>query len=90
MGWLDRSEVPTRPIARWMRRAEMLHGELRAVADLGHDPRWWLLAGGAALAWDAQPAYVMSDAEPASDTFIGHVAPAPIDPFAEAASRVAR
>src|SRR6185503_4068069 len=37
-----------RMIGRWARRTAELHGELREIADLGVDPRWWLLAGGAA------------------------------------------
>ncbi len=64
----------------WARRAAALHGELRSLAEL-RDPRWWLLAGGAALPWEPRAAYVVSDAEPGADTFIGHVAPAR-DPIA--------
>ena len=75
-------------IAGWARRTAELHRDLRAIAELGADPRWWLLAGGAALAWDASAAYVISDAEPAADTFIGYAddleAPAP---FADAIAR---
>ncbi|HEY1547701.1 MAG TPA: hypothetical protein VGG28_07775 [Kofleriaceae bacterium] len=74
-------------IAKWARRTAELHGELREIAELGGDPRWWLLAGGAAFAWDSPTTYVMSDAEPSADTFIGHVAPAPRDPFADAVAR---
>ena len=74
-------------IGRWARRTAELHGELREIAELGGDPRWWLLAGGAALAWDSPTTYVMSDAEPSADTFIGHTAPAPRDPFADAVAR---
>src|SRR6516162_5026299 len=64
----------------WARRAAALHDELSGLAEL-RDPRWWLVAGGAAVAWAPRPAYVASDAEPASDTFIGHVATAR-DPIA--------
>ena len=64
----------------WARRAAALHEELTSLADL-RDPRWWLLAGGAALPWEPRRAYLTSDAEPAADTFIGHVAP-PRDPIA--------
>ena len=74
-------------IARWARRAAELHGELREVAELGVDPRWWLLAGGVALPWDTQAAYLMSDAEPAADTFIGHPTAPPRDPFVDAVVR---
>ena len=63
----------------WARRAAALHEELTSLADL-RDPRWWLLAGGAALPWEPRRAYLTSDAEPAADTFIGHVAP-PRDPM---------
>lgn len=64
----------------WARRAAALHTELRSLAEL-RDPRWWLVAGGAALPWEPRAAYVVSDAEPGADTFIGHVAPAR-DPIA--------
>jgi hypothetical protein len=64
----------------WYRRATALHGELAGLAEL-RDPRWWLIAGGAALPWDARSAYVASDGEPAADTFIGHAVP-PRDPIA--------
>lgn len=71
----------------WARRAATLHGELAAIAEV--DPRWWLLAGGAAAA-EAQPAraaYVISDAEPGADTFLGHAAAAPRDPVGDAIAR---
>ncbi|MEJ7597926.1 MAG: hypothetical protein WKG01_08470 [Kofleriaceae bacterium] len=71
----------------WARRAVELHGELVELAD--PDPRWWLLAGGAAIA-EAAPAragYIIADAEPTADTFLGHVAPPPRDPFADAIER---
>jgi hypothetical protein len=64
----------------WYRRAAALHGELAGLAEL-RDPRWWLIAGGAALPWETRAAYVTSDAEPATDTFIGHVI-SPRDPIA--------
>jgi hypothetical protein len=71
----------------WARRTATLHGELAAIAEV--DPRWWLLAGGAAVA-EASPAraaYVISDAEPGADTFLGHAAPPPRDPIADAIAR---
>ena len=82
-------------IGRWARRTAELHGELREIADLGVDPRWWLLAGGAAFAWDAPTSYLMSDAEPSADTFIGHPIGArnaddrlhAFDPFDDAVAR---
>jgi hypothetical protein len=71
----------------WLRRTAELHGELAAVA--GDDARWWLLAGGTAVAesWRARPGYVVSDAEPSADTFIGHRAAPPIDPLRDAIDR---
>ncbi len=71
----------------WACRTAELHDELAAIA--GDDPRWWLLAGGAAVTepWPARPGYVVSDAEPSADTFIGYrVAPA-TDPLREAIDR---
>lgn len=74
-------------IRGWLHRALELRGELAAVA--GDDPRWWLLAGGAALAepWRPRPGYVASDAEPGADTFIGYRAAAPADPLRDAIDR---
>jgi hypothetical protein len=73
----------------WARRAAELHGEITAIAD--DDPRWWLLAGGAAVTepWPARPGYVVSDAEPSADTFLGYrVAPgAIVDPLRDAIDR---
>jgi hypothetical protein len=72
----------------WRRRAATLHEELRAVAEVGRaDPRWWVIAGGAALPW-GRGAYVLSDAEPGADTFIGHAAAVPEDPVAWAIAGV--
>lgn len=55
----------------WVRRTAELRDELAEIA--GDDPIWWLLAGGAAVTepWPARPGYVVSDAEPGADTFIG-------------------
>jgi hypothetical protein len=71
----------------WIRRTAELRGELAAIA--GDDLRWWLLAGGAALAerWPARPGYIASDAEPGADTFIGHRAAPPADPLRDAIDR---
>jgi len=71
----------------WARRTAELHDELAAIAD--DDPRWWLLAGGAAVAEGRRGGreYIISDAEPASDTFIGYRAGAPIDPVGDAIAR---
>jgi hypothetical protein len=74
-------------VRAWARRAAELHGELVGLAE--PDPRWWLLAGGAAVAEraPARAGYIIADAEPTADTFLGHVAPVPADPFAEAIAR---
>ena len=73
----------------WARRATELHDELAAIAS--DDPRWWLLAGGAAVTepWRARPGYVISDAEPSADTFLGYrAAPAAsLDPLRDAIDR---
>ena len=68
----------------WARRAAGLHRELGQIAELRHDPRWWLVAGGAALPWERRSTYVISDAEPESDTFIGTPSPDSADPIREA------
>ena len=71
----------------WARRTAELHGELAAIAE--PDPRWWLLAGGAAAAEPLPPreSYVISDAEPGADTFLGYRTARPADPFADAVAR---
>lgn len=73
----------------WLRRTRELHDELAAIADLDLDPRWWLVAGGAAVTEHARArgAYLISDAEPGADTFIGVARPAPDDPIADAIAR---
>ena len=73
----------------WVRRARELHDELAAIADLDLDPRWWLVAGAAAIAERARSSssYLISDAEPGADTFIGVERPAPADPIADAIAR---
>lgn len=68
-------------------RARELHRELAAVAEL--DPRWWLVAAGAAIAerLPARTSYVISDAEPGADTFMGYREAAPADPIVDAVLR---
>ncbi|MBA3465243.1 MAG: hypothetical protein H0T46_35255, partial [Deltaproteobacteria bacterium] len=70
----------------WARRTSELHGELSALAELEVPAAWWLLAGGAAAVEPLQPrsGYVMSDAVPSSDTFIGVRTPPPADPLRDA------
>ena len=71
---------------QWARRAAELRDALAQIADV-RDPRWWLVAGGAALDWHARGTYVFSDADAWADTFIGHVAEAPRDALADALVR---
>ena len=61
----------------WARRTAELQRELAAIAEI--DRRWWLLAGGVALAETrATPEiYLACDAEPDADTFMGYRATAP-------------
>lgn len=75
-----------------VRRAAALHGELAKVADIDGDPRWWLVAAGAAVPWPRRARrYLSSDGEPAGDTFIGFPTP-PLDPqaLADAARQAIR
>ena len=64
-----------------------LHRELAAIAEV--DPRYWLLAGGVAIAeqWGQGEVYLACDAEPDADTFMGYRAPWPRDPVADAIAR---
>ena len=74
----------------WARRTRELHDELAAIADVTSlGPTWWLVAGTAAAAEPLPPRahYVVSDAEPNGDTFIGHRSPSPVDPIADAIAR---
>lgn len=68
----------------WLQRARSLHGELAAVAPI-RDPRWWLLAGGVALAEPFAPAevYLACDCTPDADTLMAFRA-APFDPISAA------
>lgn len=70
----------------WARRTSELHGELSALAELEVPAAWWLLAGGAAAVEPLRPrsGYVISDAVPSSDTFIGVRSSPPADPIREA------
>ena len=71
----------------WAKRTAELHGELSAITqtDLG----WWLLAGGVAAVepFGADGEYVISDATPTADTFLGYREPAPSDPIGDAIAR---
>jgi hypothetical protein len=70
-----------------VRRSVQLHRELAALADI--DAWWWVLAGGTAALEQLPPRtnYVLHDAEPASDTFIGHRTTVPEDPIRDAIAR---
>jgi hypothetical protein len=71
----------------WARRAATLHGELAALAEV--DWRWWLVAAAAAAAepFPARAGYVKRDADPGADALLGHAAPPPSDPIADAIAR---
>ncbi|HRC55309.1 MAG TPA: hypothetical protein PKU97_05255, partial [Kofleriaceae bacterium] len=72
----------------WLTRTAELQRELAAIAEV--DPRWWLLAGAAALAEPrAAPAkvYLACDAEPDADTFMGYPSPPPRDLIRDAIAR---
>lgn len=74
-------------VRAWLRRTAEIQGELAAIAEV--DPRWWLLAGGVAVAETfARPdTYLACDAEPDADTFMGYRAPRPLDPVRDALVR---
>lgn len=71
----------------WARRAAELQRELEAIAEI--DGRWWLLAGGVALAETraAPEVYLACGAEPDADTFMGYRATRPRDPVVDAIQR---
>lgn len=70
----------------WAHRTAELHNAIAELADVSA-PWWWLVAAGAAVDWSERPVYVASDAEPATDTFIGHRTPPPADLVADAIAR---
>jgi hypothetical protein len=70
----------------WARRAAELRDELAQITDV-KDPRWWLVAGGAAVDWTRNTTYLASDAEPWADTFIAHRDEVPRDVLADALVR---
>jgi len=77
-------------VISWARRARELHDELAAITDVSAlGPTWWLVAGTAAAAepLPARAHYVVSDAEPNGDTFIGHRSAPPLDPIVDAICR---
>jgi len=74
-------------VRAWAHRAAELQRELAAIAEI--DWRWWLLAGGVALAETraAPEIYLACDAEPDADTFMGYRATRPRDPVVDAIQR---
>jgi hypothetical protein len=74
-------------VRAWARRTAELHRELAAIAEV--DPSWWLLAGGVAAAetWARPGPYLVCDAEPDADTFMGYRAPRPRDLVLDAIAR---
>ncbi len=76
-------------VTSWARRTAELHDELAAVADLRGEPAWWLLAGGVAVGETVRrrTPYVISDAAPTADTFLGVPTPPPDDAIRDAISR---
>ena len=74
-------------VRAWLRRTAELQGELAAIAAV--DPRWWLLAGGVAVAetFERPEIYLACDAEPDADTFMAYRAPPPRDPVRDAIVR---
>ncbi len=71
----------------WARRTVELHRELASIADV--DPRWWLLAGGVALAEThaRSGTYLACGAEPDADTFMAYRSPPPRDLVGDAIER---
>ena len=71
----------------WAGRTAELHRELAAIAEV--DPRWWLFAGGVAVAeqWAQPDVYLACDAEPDADTLMGYRAPRLRDPVIDAITR---
>jgi len=74
-------------VMAWARRAVEVQRELAAIAEV--DPRWWLLAGGVALAETHAPpeVYLACDAEPDADTFMGYRVARPRDLVGDAIGR---
>jgi hypothetical protein len=74
-------------VRAWLRRTTELQRELAAIAEV--DPRWWLLAAGAALAETRarSQVYLACDAEPDADTFMGYRCPRPRDWALDAIAR---
>jgi len=73
-------------VRSWAQRTSALRAELAQLADVSA-PYWWLVAAGAAVEWNDRAVYVASDAEPATDTFIGHRSAAHDDLVVESIAR---
>jgi hypothetical protein len=76
-------------VTSWARRTAALHDELAAIADLRAEPAWWVFAGGVAIAETVRrrTPYVISDAAPTADTFLGVRTPLPDDVIRDAITR---
>lgn len=74
-------------VTSWARRTRELYEELAAIAEV--DARWWLLAGGVALAEmrTLDDVYLASDAEPDGDTFMAYRRDRPRDLVDDAIAR---
>jgi hypothetical protein len=71
----------------WLGRIAELRALVDEVAPVSwSDPRWWALVSTIAAAETrrGEGAYLLSDAGPATDTFMAWPAPRPVDPIAEA------
>lgn len=87
MRFAPATELRGTRVRAWARRTAELHRELAAIAEV--DPRWWLFAGGVAIAetWPRPEIYLACDAEPDADTFMGYRAPRLRDPVQDAIAR---
>jgi hypothetical protein len=74
-------------VTGWARRTLELQRELAAIAE--HEPWWWLLAAGVAVAETRAPAevYLACDAEPDADTLMAAQVARPRDLVSDAIAR---
>lgn len=76
-------------VTSWAHRTTDLHAELAGIVELHAEPAWWLFAGAVALAEGVRrrTTYVISDAAPTTDTFLGSHSPSVGDAIADAIAR---